>query len=266
MLMTERFVKYPYHLRYVHPSATEHDVVLGMTTRQGGLSAYPEHAFNMARYIDDRQEHVTYHQEQLAEVLGIPREHWVFPIQTHENRIAHVTQADRMTNMDTLTSDLHGIDGLYTYDQDVMLTMCYADCVPIYFYSTKHHYIGLAHAGWRGTVSQIVTRMLEAIPFDLRDVHVVIGPSTSDTYEINDDIKRQFEALPINTADYIEKRAENRYGIDLKKANARLCEVLGVPAENIYTTTYATSEDTSLFFSYRIEQGQTGRMLAFISQ
>ncbi|MDN8704976.1 laccase domain-containing protein, partial [Staphylococcus aureus] len=40
----------------------------------------------------------------------------------------------------------------------------------------------------------------------------------------------------------------------------------GVPMDNIYITDYATSEDLSLFFSYRIEKGQTGRMLAFIGQ
>ncbi|MEJ7474854.1 laccase domain-containing protein, partial [Staphylococcus saprophyticus] len=81
------------------------------------------------------------------------------------------------------------IDGLYTYDTNIMLTMCYADCVPIYFYSERHHYIGLAHAGWRGTVGQIVVNMIEEIDFDIKDLQVVIGPATSTSYVINDDIK-----------------------------------------------------------------------------
>ncbi|MBM9778842.1 laccase domain-containing protein, partial [Staphylococcus aureus] len=90
--------------------------------------------------------------------------------------------------------------------------------------------------------------------------------STSSSYEINDDIKNKFETLPIDSANYIETRGRDRHGIDLKKANAALLNYYGVPKENIYTTAYATSEHLELFFSYRLEKGQTGRMLAFIGQ
>jgi len=41
---------------------------------------------------------------------------------------------------------------------------------------------------------------------------------------------------------------------------------MGVPQNNIYITQYATSEDLNLFFSYRLEEGHTGRMLAFIGR
>ena len=60
-------------------------------------------------------------------------------------------------------------------------------------------------------------------------------------------------------------RAADKHGIDLK-ANALLLEEVGVPSDNIYITEYATSENLDLFFSYRIEKGQTGRMLAFIGR
>ena len=95
--------------------------------------------------------------------------------------------------------------------------MCYADCVPVYFYSESHGYVGLAHAGWRGTYGEIVKEMVKRIDFDLKDLQVVIGPSTSNTYEINDDIKSKFETLTIDTSKYIDTRDKNRHGIDLKK-------------------------------------------------
>ena len=66
--------------------------------------------------------------------------------------------------------------------------------------------------------------------------------------------------------EYIETRDNDRHGIDLKRANALLIENTGVPKDNIYITNYATSDDLSLFFSYRVEKGNTGRMLAFIGQ
>ena len=259
----EKFIKQPHYLSYT----SQYDqLTLGFTTREGGKSPYPRDAFNMARYIDDEPSHVTHHQEILANAINFPTQQWVFPIQTHENNIAHITKAHCGANIKALGNELYGIDGMYTYDSDILLTMCYADCVPVYFYSEKHHFIALAHAGWRGTYGQIVVEMLKYVEFDYQDLNVVIGPATSSTYEINDDIKKKFETLPINSDKYIETRDTDRHGIDLKLANALLLKNSGVPAENINITKYTTSEDLSLFFSYRVEKGKTGRMLAFIGQ
>lgn len=69
---------------------------------------------------------------------------------------------------------------------------------------------------WRGTYTEIVKEVLKHVNFDLKDLHVVIGPSTSSSYEINDDIKNKFETLPIDSANYIETRGRDRHGIDLK--------------------------------------------------
>lgn len=130
----ELFTKKGHHLSY-QPSLVQ-GVQIGITTRGDGVSAYPNAAFNMARYIDDKPENITHHQEVLAQEIGIPRAQWVFPIQTHEANVVEVTQADRGKNIDALSKDtLHGFDAMFTYDEDTMLTMCYADCVPIYFYS-----------------------------------------------------------------------------------------------------------------------------------
>ena len=259
----EKFIKQPHYLSYT----SQYDqLTLGFTTREDGKSPYPRDTFNMARYIDDEPSHVTHHQEILANAINFPTQQWVFPIQTHENNIAHITKAHCGANIKALVNELYGIDGMYTYDSDILLTMCYADCVPVYFYSEKHHFIALAHAGWRGTYGQIVVEMLKYVEFHYQDLNVVIGPATSSTYEINDDIKKKFETLPINSDKYIETRDTDRHGIDLKLANALLLINSGVPAENINITKYTTSEDLSLFFSYRVEKGKTGRMLAFIGQ
>ena len=106
---------------------------LGITTREEGYSHYPKDAFNMARYINDDQDNVTRHQALLASVIQFPRNQWVFPIQTHENKVVEITNKDKGTNIDSLSNALHGIDGMYTFENDILLTMCYADCVPIYF-------------------------------------------------------------------------------------------------------------------------------------
>ena len=101
--------------------------------------------------------------------------------------------------------------------------------------------------------------------FDLKDLHVVIGPSTSSSYEINDDSKNKFETLPIDSAPTILKtRGRDRHGIDFeKKANAELLNYYGVPKEIYYTTAYATSRTFRIIFLLSIrKRSNRDRMLS----
>ncbi|HZH67950.1 MAG TPA: laccase domain-containing protein, partial [Chitinophagales bacterium] len=57
---------------------------------------------------------------------------------------------------------------------------------------------------------------------------------------------------------------EQRPRIDLKLANLLQLESIGVPSENIEISAFSTVLNNDLYFSYRKEQGQTGRMLAVV--
>ena len=113
----EKFIKQPHYLSFLSQYS---QLTLGFTTREDGKSPYPSHSFNMARYIDDEPSHVTNHQKILADSINFPTQHWVFPIQTHGNKIAHITKAHRGINIYSLGKELHGIDGMYTYDSDIL--------------------------------------------------------------------------------------------------------------------------------------------------
>ncbi|GGA97525.1 peptidoglycan editing factor PgeF [Macrococcus hajekii] len=247
---------------YTNLANVDHKVI-GITNRQHGVSPYPSDALNMALYIDDKIENVHENQRRLAEAIQFDVNQWVFPIQTHESFIAEVGPADRGTNIQTLTSDLHGIDGLYTYSRDVLLTMCYADCVPVYFYSTRDDFIALAHAGWRGTKGRIVQSLIDVYA-EPENLKCIIGPSICENcYEVNEDIKSQFRGLGIDEEPYFELKENGLYKIDLQGINRELVISAGVPAEHIEISGICTAEDER-FFSYRTEKGNTGRMLAFI--
>ena len=234
--------------------------IIGITNRKGGVSPYPSDAMNMALYIDDVPENVITNQQRLAEAIDFSRDNWVFPVQIHDNQIAEVKQQDRGANISELTEKFQGIDGLFTYEREVLLTMCFADCVPVYLYSDQDDFIALGHAGWRGTQGEIVKELIAAYPSP-KHLHCVIGPSICENcYEVNADIKSQFcsDADP-----YFELKDNGNYKIDLQGINRMLAVKAGIPCEQIEISGICTSEDER-FFSYRTEKGRTGRMLAFI--
>ncbi len=83
--------------------------------------------------------------------LGMSIEHMVSAVLTHGTQIVTVTEEDR-------GRIILATDGLTTNQADVILTVTVADCVPIYFFDPKNKAIGLAHAGWRGTLQNIASR------------------------------------------------------------------------------------------------------------
>lgn len=242
---------------------TDKSLVMGITTRDGGVSPYPDKTMNMAHYIDDTTDNVQQNQQLLADEIHFERNQWVFPIQTHGNKVVEVTHEDAGKNIDALTQELYGIDGLYTFEKNLLLTMCFADCVPVYFYTKKQDFVGLAHAGWRGTVGMVTQPIIEAYDKP-EELHCVIGPSIcSDCYEVNEDVKNKFNALPFSVESFFISRPNGLYGIDLQGLNAEIAIYFGVKRENIQFTNRCTATSDE-YFSYRIEKGQTGRMLAFI--
>lgn len=239
------------------------NLVYGHTKRMNGHSPYPVDALNMALYIGDDDANVHANQHIIANELGIETERWIAPIQTHGNHIAQVTYADAGTNVSSLGDSLNGVDGLYTYDK-VLLTMNYADCVPVYIYSEANSFIGLAHAGWRGTSGRITQRLIESYKGDISDLKVVIGPSINmNAYEVDDRVINALRDHGLTEA--CIKETQTGYLLNLKELNKNQALNAGIDEKNIYVTKLGT-EDTSQFFSFRVEGGKTGRAMAFIGR
>lgn len=75
--------------------------------------------------------------------------------------------------------DIEGVDALITNQKGVTLVTYYADCTPLFFVDTNKKAIGLAHAGWRGTVGRIgekvVQKMTELYGTNPSDLKCAIG-------------------------------------------------------------------------------------------
>lgn len=239
------------------------DCLFGYTKRTAGLSDYPKDSFNMALYIGDDKDNVNRHQDMLASEIDLSPENWVLPIQTHGGRVQEVTSDDRGMNVRKLTAGLNDIDAIYTYDENVLLTMNYADCVPVYIYSRINSFTALVHAGWKGTSKEILKSTLNEYDGHPDDLTVIIGISINQShYEVDDKV---IDALGAQYLKGASIETNSGYQLDLKTVNKNQALDFGVDADNIHVTPLGT-EDTGQFFSYRLEAGETGRALAFIGR
>jgi len=90
-------------------------------------------------------------------------------------------------------------DIILTDDPGVTLLMRFADCVPILLYDPHRRAIGIAHAGWLGTVRRAagiaVQAMVQTFQSDPADILAGLGPSIGpDHYMVGEEVVEQIEA------------------------------------------------------------------------
>lgn len=244
------------------------NVIAGMTTRHGGMSDAPYRSLNVGFHVGDRYENVMKNRKLLTEKLAFPLERWVLGEQSHGNKVFKVMSEDSGKGSMSLDTAVAAVDGLYTNERDILLVALYADCVPLYFFESEQRMIGIAHAGWKGTVSNIAGRMVEAWKkegIDPAKIEVVIGPSISECcYEVDERVISEVRKLSIKDNRVFRQHQQGKYMLNLKLLNKLLLMQAGVDETKITQSSWCTSCFSSTFFSHRKERGQTGRMMAFI--
>ena len=142
-----------------------------------------------------------------------------------------------------------------------------ADCTPLLFWDEKTGAVGAAHSGWRGTVSGIGARVVEAMGREFgsrhQDIHAAIGPNIGMChFETDHDVPDAMRAAFGAEVDaYIEKRGE-KYHLDLKQINAMVLRRCGV--EHIDISDDCTVCSCDRFWSHRATGGERGSQGAVI--
>jgi len=180
--------------------------------------------------------------------------------QAQADQVAIVTRATR-------GALIQNVDALITRARGIPLLLRFADCVPILFCDAKRNAIGIAHAGWRGTVAKIATKTLRAMRASFgtnpRDVIASIGPAIGPCcYAVGEDVAAQARAA-FPDAGVLIKQANGATHFDLWEANAWQLREQGVA--QIEIARICTAEYTDDFYSHRGEKGKAGRFGAVIA-
>ncbi len=157
--------------------------------------------------------------------------------QVHGAEIA-IVKGDEFTEAKTIA----GVDGLITGDASLLLGIYVADCGAIYLVDQKTGALGLLHSGKKGTelgiLKKAINMMQEEYGTDPADLIVSLAPCIRPP------------AYDIDFAAQIQEQAMQA----------------GVKAENYHDSKICTGSNTADFYSYRIEKGATGRMLALLGK
>lgn len=238
------------------------------TSRHGGTSEGDFYSLNLGMNTNDNISNVKINYQIVADTLDTDINNFVLSDQVHKCNIKIVNENDRGKGI-VKERDYKEIDGLITNNKNIVLSTVYADCVPIFYLDVVKKVIALAHAGWRGTVNKIAGKIIDEMVINFesnpKDIYVGIGPSIgSCCYEVDENVITKFKKNFNNSNDFIKKTSKNKWALDLWHANYSLLLEKGVLKNNITCSGLCTSCNVDSFFSYRKENGNTGRMGAFI--
>jgi len=264
-------------------------LIHGFSTRPGGVSrAYGGKALNLGFTKRDSRAAVERNRELFLKELGAQSGRKTWPLVSL--RQIHSDLIHRVDESEATSAPIAG-DGLITDTPEIVIAVQAADCLPVILVDRKRRAVGVFHAGWRGTVQRIVEKgvgeMRRQFQSDPRNLLAAIGPGVQACcYEVGGEVRTKFEAQfayagalfrEVKESDpvrekypllFLTARAPGhselpvKLFLDLVEANRRQLLDAGLPPKNIDTTAPCTACHTELLFSYRAENGVTGRTMA----
>jgi YfiH family protein len=174
--------------------------------------------------------------------------------------------SDRVVNAAGLQDREKEGDALITNQIDTVIGVRTADCVPILLLDSETRAVAAVHAGWRGTVKEIVKQTVEQMWLNFgtrtRAIHAAIGPCIrACCYKVGADVFNQFRTF------FPEWDSANvQRTLNLAETNRRQLEAAGVREDHVFDCGLCTMCESAEFFSFRREPANPGRMTAAIAR
>jgi len=258
---------------YRFANYASHDEVLhGVFTRLGGVSPSPCESLNVGHLVGDDHELVEANHDLIYQALGISRGDVVTAHQVHGSRVALVGPEDR-------GRVIPATDALITDAPGVALMLRFADCLPVLLYDPVRRAVGLAHAGWKGTVKGIAAKtasaMVEAYGSRPADIVAGLGPCIGPCcYQVGTEVIELVKARFNHWQELLQSQRDGSAHFDLWEANRRQLAELGAPPLSppklggrkggIEASQLCTACRADEFFSHRAEEGRTGRFAVIL--
>lgn len=134
----------------------------------------------------------------------------------------------------------NGADGLISNSPGTLLGIHVADCGAVYLVDQRSKAIALLHSGKKGTeaniTGQAIERMTQEFDSNPADLIAILAPCIRPPH----------------------------YEIDFASTIREQALAAGISTDNYYDKNLCTASNLERYYSYRIEKGNTGRMLALL--
>ena len=271
---------------YTSNLLSEHNINHGFFTRHGGVSEGDFDSLNVSTARKDKGGNTdkarnVYENYRLAlSCLDTVPERSVGSKQIHESTVLTVRNEDAERGINPSKDEMDGCDGLFLDEgANNIDALCIktADCVPILISSKDGKEVSAVHAGWRGTVADIVTNAVEKFSCKKEDILCTIGPCIGVCcYEVGEEVyeatKRLFEYKGIgHLTDSMFRNvctcsASSKKKANLAEINRQLLIAFGIPQENIDVSGICTACHEDEFFSHRASGGFSGTFVSAIKR
>jgi len=234
------------------------------STRFGGVSTGIYQSLNLAQRADDDFENVKENYTRLCNALSITTDDIVCSTQVHGTLIRVVTKVDCGG---LFKPNANQADGAITNTPGVALLVFTADCVPILLHDPIKKVVGAVHAGWRGTVANVVGAAVHKMKSEFQcspaDIKAAIGPCISKCcYETDTDVADALRNTLSTEAENCLTQNGSKYFVDLKVANRILLTSEGL--NDIAISNECTSCCCDKYWSHRKTSGKRGSQATLI--
>ena len=223
------------------------NTIHGFSTRHGGVSPEPFLSLNLGG-TEDLPDNIVENRKCALRDLTVDMSQVSYLNQIHSNIVCRA-EIGKQTG-----------DALVTNQKNLAIAVGAADCYPILFHDEKNEVIGAAHCGWKGTLAKIVKNTIYEmvnLGAEVSEIKVAIGQGICKAnYQVSEEVIKQFSDVGFSNDCWNDRQ------LDLLEANKLVALESGINPKNIWSMNRCTTEPD--FFSYRRDNGKTGRMWALI--
>jgi YfiH family protein len=230
------------------------DLVCAFSIRDGGVSNAPFKSLNLGLHTGDDPENVYENRKIFFAALNVDPEQVAYADQVHSTHAEIVKTASLHKRTDAL---------IYT-GRDLYLTIQTADCFPVFIFIPRSETVAVIHAGWRGVVAGIIENTLTKLKVHCNvkpvDFIVAIGPGMQvECFEVKKDVYGRIPDHFLTPHSSPEHKYLNLRALILEKLLLQ-----GIINKHIYSSDLCTKCESQLFYSYRRDGQNSGRMMGII--
>ncbi len=253
-------------ISYLQPSWVDSEVmVAGFTTRNGGSSRPPFNSLNLGFNSGDNETQVESNRAAFARAFDLEPHLLLTVNQVHGSEILVIDQPNpEVSHFLRVDSD-----AIITNRRNIMIGILVADCFPVILFDKTCGVAAVVHLGWRGTATGLLGRTVNAMQemFGCQpdNLCAAIGPGIgAHNYEVDRPVRDAFRQGVGQWERISQEVSLGHWQVDLRQSCLLQLDAAGVHRQRIEMVEDCTCCHKETFFSYRRDQGRTGRQMGFV--